>query len=612
MGAFLGLMFLGLGIACIRSAFQWHAIHQKRIAALHGDFTDMPLSVIRPFPELAPDVNSQPIEILWRVNPGTTFLQTIILILSLASGLLIPVVNLAFVFIPMLAPSFEPALFASSRNAPLDTGEIVTLMIDAIAVVGIAAVLIWFFARFGPAYYLGRPYGMRVTADGVEERTPGGKRIFLAWNEIRLFEALATQPFGVAVRGFAIYAPGKAIWWPTLTPAMTALPVGATALENAHRLAALVNLITAHTGLEPRTIERKLERPANAVPFPPLAYPTAPYPPMPVAPVVYPPAPETYVAVAASAPAPAAFGVAGAPSVPFAVAEDAVSVRRRASNRRQWAVVWSLAALGLVVLACAEGFVPITDYGVVNWLSVAALVGLVVNAILRASGYFKKVKPVSPATVAGPPPVTSPMLDSATSAYALRYRAPTNKRWRLLITSTLMAINVIPAAIGLIQAAISFFSLNFSMINHQLSSTDPTGSVFTIFDDAWIFILGGILGFLGLGGATQLFVALRLNRAPAVTIRVDADGLSQLTILKPTLVPWSNIQEIIWTPRGVGDAPAYMVRCLSDGGVRQLSWPTSAQYLDSSLMSADARTIGPDELAALVAARIGRPIRVIE
>lgn len=51
---------------------------------------------------------------------------------------------------------------------------------------------------------------------------------------------------------------------------------------------------------------------------------------------------------------------------------------------------------------------------------------------------------------------------------------------------------------------------------------------------------------------------------------------------------------------------------LADNPLEAITWPTAPRYLAAATPSEGAMPIGADELAALVAARIGRPIRVVE
>ncbi|HEX9036563.1 MAG TPA: hypothetical protein VF808_06180 [Ktedonobacterales bacterium] len=119
---------------------------------------------------------------------------------------------------------------------------------------------VWLVIRPGPTLFFGRPFGLRVTAEGIEERDEWGAHTSVAWSEIRLFEVLGGQFLKPAIAGFAVYTPDKRIFWRPVYLMTERLPIGATPIEQTQRLAALVSLVTARTGLEPRTLDLALQR----------------------------------------------------------------------------------------------------------------------------------------------------------------------------------------------------------------------------------------------------------------------------------------------------------------------------------------------------------------
>ncbi|HEU0027017.1 MAG TPA: hypothetical protein VFQ25_07870, partial [Ktedonobacterales bacterium] len=507
--------------------------------------------------------------------------------------------TIASILLTHFAPSLAPVLtIPSAIGQPLSSGDVHNIILNGVFLIVALIFTIWLLVSAGPILILGRPFGVRATENGIESVNEIGWRSRIAWHEARLFE-IDSKGDGQIRRTYRLYGQGKSVTWQEYASGLGAgrAPYHATTSENALRQAALLNLITARTGLKPRTIVRKLERPpiAAATAAPP-SYP--PYPPYPPAP--YPPAPESYAIASESYPS-----VAGrAQLAPAARLELPAEARQRVRNRRSNAVVWGMCALFLAALAGAEGVVPVTDYDWVNWVSMAALALLALNCIRMAVVSVRGYKPA--VAVAGPPPVAAPTLDEASSAYALSYRAPARNRSRTFVLGLLLAANLIPGAIAFFQAFGALFSIN-PLFNQQ-PLTDPANAVISVFGGLWDFILGLVLVPLGIGGIVWLVVALRLTRAPAVTVRVDANGLTRLTAFKPVLIPWSTMREVVWTPHGVGSAPAYIVR--TDDPLQTITWPTSPHYLDSTLTPADARPIGPDELAALVAVRIGQDIRV--
>jgi len=67
------LIFLGIGVTFVVMAVQARGRHRRRLAALQGEASAMPLAQIRVEPALAPDVAEQPLRPLWRTGAVTRF-----------------------------------------------------------------------------------------------------------------------------------------------------------------------------------------------------------------------------------------------------------------------------------------------------------------------------------------------------------------------------------------------------------------------------------------------------------------------------------------------------------------------------------------------------------
>src|SRR5579859_4398923 len=121
---------------------------------------------------------------------------------------------------------------------------------------------VW-LARILP-FLTGRPFGVRATPEGIEGCIEFGSRVHIAWREVILFEVSGVSGYAT----FALYAPGKCVTWGEYWPGNGSQysPAGATESEMALRQAALLNLVTARTGLEPRTLAESLRRDFIGVP----------------------------------------------------------------------------------------------------------------------------------------------------------------------------------------------------------------------------------------------------------------------------------------------------------------------------------------------------------
>jgi hypothetical protein len=589
--------------------------HRKRAATLHGDYSGAPLSIIRPYPERAPDVSAQPLEIMWRMSPLYAIMFGIVFGLVALEMLTIvavaPLILLASQFAPWIAPSFVDQ---TQYGQPLSGGEITATAVLGALTLGAIVLIAWFSARFGPILF-GKPYGLRATATGIEQFTLVGGRKRIAWNEMRLFEvARGRNPATAHI--FTLYAPKKVVSWVEYrSSAITAqFPVGATEIENALRTAALVNLIAARAGLEPRTLDSRLERAADVAPEPAPVHAPQAQPNM--APAIYPPTPDIYVEMVNSSAAPTF-----AQTIPLTTPDAPVNIQQQARNRRALTLFQAGLALFLLAVAGAETFAPLTSFALANWPSVAALALLGIFCLRQM---FRTVRPrrLSPTAPVGPPQVTRPTSEHATDNFAFCWRSPTSAKSWVLFSGLLLVFNLIPIVVvtpHVLGAWFGNLSAPFTSGANPPTETpilpvtpanldNPLLSALAQIVDTGLLCLLTVIGFIGVMWVIR---ALRAQRKPGMTIRVDANGVTWLSgVQKPTFVFWGAIQEVIWTPRGVGDAPSYILR--STDALQIISWPTSPRYIDQTLTPADARPIGSDELAALIAARIGRPMRVTQ
>lgn len=262
----------------------------------------------------------------------------------------------------------------------------------------------------------------------------------------------------------------------------------------------------------------------------------------------------------------------------------------RATNRSSNAIVLLVAALFVAGVTAADFFLPMTPLAWVNWVSVGSLAFItlcLVIASLRAV-FTTRTLPAH----ASPPSVGAPVPDAPGVAYALSSRLPALRRIFLIFIGLFLAFNVVPGAWALFMLFTPFLP------GHETQLLSE--SAFTMLGRYMLAFVLAIFGLIGLGLA---FVG---TRAATTRIRADKDGLTTRTGPSEQLMAWSSVQDISWG-LGVGGKFAYLVK--SDVPSFQISWVAGPQ--PSVIPPSDgAIPIGPDELAALVAARTGKPIRV--
>lgn len=514
----LTLVCLGGGLTFVIMAVHARGLHRKRLAALHGDMSAMPLAEIHPDPALAPDVTEKPLELMWRSSTATKVVHIPLFGFYALSGL----VSVGLAIIELVAPFFL-------SPQPMSLIEIVLRVAGACVAVALAVGLGVVLARVIP-HLFGRPFGISATSLGIAARTELGSHVHVGWDEMRLLEV--DRGDTTSKRRFALYAQGKRIGWTEYTAGLGAeyVPVGATASEMTLRQAALLSLIAARTGLTPRTLAKTLE----------------------------------------SKPAPA-----------------------HAAKRSSDAVALLVLTLVLAGITAADFLFPVTPFTWVNWISAGSL-ALATLSLIIASLRTALARSTLPAHTS-PPSVGAPSLDAPGVAYVLSWRTPLVWRLLMIFIGLCLAVNLVPGVWLLLMQ----FALLLPGFHPQLLSDD----VFAIMGRYALAFALGMVGLIGLGLVYGGVIAATAH------IRADKDGLTTGSGRRQQLMPWSSVQDISWGPGRRGQF-AYLVK--SDVPTFQISWPAGPQVASASPPSDGAVPIGADELAALVAARIGKPIRVRE
>ena len=265
----------------------------------------------------------------------------------------------------------------------------------------------------------------------------------------------------------------------------------------------------------------------------------------------------------------------------------------RAAKRSSNAAALLVLSLFMAGITAADFLFPVTPFPWVNWISAGSL-ALATLCLITASLWTALSRSTLPAQ-SSPPSVGAPSLDAPGVAYVLTWRTPLGRRLLLIFIGLCLAFNLVPGVWTLLQQ----FGLLLPGFHPQLLSEN----VFTIIGRFVLAFTLGLIGLIGLGLAYGGMIAA------TVRIRADKDGLTTGSGRRQQLMPWSSVQDISWGPGRRGQF-AYLVK--SDVPTFQISWPAGPQVASASPPSDGAVPIGADELAALVAARIGKPIRVRE
>lgn len=228
----------------------------RRKAALRGEKDAIPLSSISPGKMNAPDIAVEPLMLAWRATKrmryfvGPLILLVVLIVLLLIMGTIALIVWFATLNLPDFSQFgwLDPLLFAVGIGYSI-----------------LAIVLFVLVLRRTPTFF-GRPYGVTATADGIQGRSESGRRFFLRWDEMRLFEVEERIYSTSRLRHFRVYGRRDIAEWRD-APSNNGVyaPEGMTPVEMAFRLAAMVDVVHARTGLVPRTFSKALlvEKPSE-------------------------------------------------------------------------------------------------------------------------------------------------------------------------------------------------------------------------------------------------------------------------------------------------------------------------------------------------------------
>jgi hypothetical protein len=260
-------------------------------------------------------------------------------------------------------------------------------------------------------------------------------------------------------------------------------------------------------------------------------------------------------------------------------------------KRASPAVGQLVSALILASSAAAAYFFPPTPVPWINWLGVGSL--SITTLLFVATSLWEAFARTPLPAHASPPSVGAPSLEAPGAAYVFRWRIPLVRRLGVLFAGLSLAVNLVEAAY--------IFLLQFGAMPPGFQSQIHAEDIFA---NLVHFVLAIIFAMIGVLGLALLYAGLR---ATAVRVQADKDGLKSTSGTHQQLLVWSSILSISWGPGG-GERLAYHVQ--SDTPYVQISWPAGSRIASVDLPGDGALPIGPDELAALVAARIGKPIEV--
>lgn len=281
----------------------------------------------------------------------------------------------------------------------------------------------------------------------------------------------------------------------------------------------------------------------------------------------------------------------GLPMRTFAKSLQRRPVSSDVLKRSTSVIIYLVFALILAGITAADLLIPVPPLLLLQWVSIGALAIVVLSIVIAAiwTAFARRVS----STHATPPSAGAPSLRAPGVAYILSWRPPLRRRLALVALGVCFVPNLIPAVLMMMLA------LGIALPGYH-SQFSYEGD-FTVLGRFGLAIVHGILGIVGgalIYGATITAIA---------RIRANKDGLTIITGKRERVMAWSSVQDISW---GVGSGGQFSYLVKTDVPTVQASWPAGPQTASGDPTSHGAVPIGADELAALVAAQIDKPIRV--
>ncbi len=210
----------------------------------------------------APDLRTSQLELLWRTTrAGRRVWVGLFVFICLAFGSIL-VFGIVVVILLLVAP---PANVSPADPLLLTVYVGLTLLLLATCVVLPAALIVWLARGLGPRMR-GRPVGVVADAAGITYLLPTGPSRQVPWGDMQLLDVSRRSSSSRPYREYRLYARGVVIQWMDYSRPTWEMTTGLTRPEFEVRHQALLDLIAAHTGLLPRTSDKRLQRGAQDTP----------------------------------------------------------------------------------------------------------------------------------------------------------------------------------------------------------------------------------------------------------------------------------------------------------------------------------------------------------
>jgi len=237
-------LFIAQASIVIWASFGSRERFQRRQRAIEGDQEAIPRAALTVDTGSVPRLSSDSLEFLQQASVVDRRVKLIGLSIALLFGIALAGLSLV-----------EAYALATTNPAGMALWERGTLVFLFVGVAAGMVVILIAATRYLPSF-LGKPYGVSATDDGLWYYLQTGRRQFLRWEEFRLFEVIPSGA-GRYYQKYKLYSGTVVAAWSNDPPSSILLS-GLAMQEFRQRHQALPNLIVARTGLLPRTFDKKL------------------------------------------------------------------------------------------------------------------------------------------------------------------------------------------------------------------------------------------------------------------------------------------------------------------------------------------------------------------
>lgn len=451
-----------VGAESWRGGLRARTRYRMRVAAMNGQPDAMPLvrpDIARGAPADAPDLRGAPLSLTWR---ATTIARIVTIpLFGFFVAVFLGIAGVLVYLLMMVATT--PAVSSVWLGAQLLIyGFLVILCAGCVSLAGL---LVVFMSQ------LFRVQGITATDDGITYYPPYGRSRLLRWEDMRLLElAMPTRNSSSNPNTYILHGVNAAAEWSEPTYKNAFATYGATNDELERRQQALLDLIAARTGLQPRSCDRELW--------------------------------ENY-----SAP------------------------QRKARNNLMGCALFF--GLLLFLVAGLIVFGGLTSSPLLNDLVAGDLIALFIGVVItslrsearlkRARDESVRVAPIGLAFLATDPPreSSSSAIPDRTTTYAIVYGSTVFSRLRFSAWGLSLLVCAAPAISGALAFLLALPVIATTATNTSALSTLRTLSLPVVNGGAGV-VASILLLPAGAGGLLALFSAVRSSRTLIVA---DADGL---------------------------------------------------------------------------------------